>query len=49
MVCIIPVGSFEQHGPHLPPTVDAEIAQHVAKRFGGENRRKGPAPAVLHM
>ncbi|MFZ8808493.1 MAG: creatininase family protein [Pyrobaculum sp.] len=34
MVCIIPVGSFEQHGPHLPPTVDTEIAQHVANALG---------------
>jgi creatinine amidohydrolase len=34
MVCIIPVGSFEQHGPHLPPTVDAEIAQYVANALG---------------
>jgi creatinine amidohydrolase len=32
--CILPVGSFEQHGPHLPPTVDAEIAQYVAEAIG---------------
>ncbi|MFN3804573.1 MAG: creatininase family protein [Pyrobaculum sp.] len=36
MVCILPVGSYEQHGPHLPPTVDTEVAQHVARRLAGE-------------
>lgn len=34
MNCVIPMGSFEQHGPFLPPTVDTEIATHVAKRIG---------------
>lgn len=27
---IIPVGSMEQHGPHLPVSTDALIAEHVA-------------------
>lgn len=39
MVCILPVGSYEQHGPHLPPTVDVEIAEYIARKlaesFGG--------------
>ena len=29
---IIPVGSTEQHGPHLPVQVDARLAAEVAKR-----------------
>lgn len=33
MTCLLPVGSYEQHGPHLPPTVDTEIAQYVARRL----------------
>lgn len=28
---IIPVGSLEQHGPHLPVSTDALIAEHVAR------------------
>jgi creatinine amidohydrolase len=27
---ILPVGSFEQHGPHLPLSTDTLIAEHVA-------------------
>lgn len=33
MVCILPIGSYEQHGPHLPPTVDTEIAQYIALKL----------------
>jgi creatinine amidohydrolase len=29
---IVPVGSIEQHGPHLPVSTDALIAEYVAKR-----------------
>ena len=29
---IVPVGSMEQHGPHLPVSTDALIAEHVAKK-----------------
>src|SRR5919202_316707 len=28
---IIPVGSLEQHGPHLPVSTDSLIAEHVAR------------------
>jgi len=35
-ICLLPVGSVEQHGPHLPLTVDAEIAQ----RLSAELRRR---------
>lgn len=33
MVCVLPIGSYEQHGPHLPPTVDAEVALYIASRL----------------
>ncbi|MBP1449285.1 MAG: creatininase family protein [Thermoproteus sp.] len=44
MICIIPVGSYEQHGPYLPPTVDGEIAAHVAERIGGRLGARVLAP-----
>ena len=28
---IIPVGSLEQHGPHLPVSTDCVIAEHISK------------------
>jgi len=28
-ILAVPVGSTEQHGPHLPYTVDADIAAHL--------------------
>lgn len=31
-VALIPVGSLEQHGPHLPISVDSDIVSEVAKR-----------------
>lgn len=31
---IIPVGSVEQHGPHLPVSTDSDIVGEVAKRSG---------------
>ena len=32
-VCILALGSYEQHGPHLPPVADLEIAFEFAKRL----------------
>lgn len=32
-VLILPVGSTEQHGPHLPLSVDTVIAQEIALKF----------------
>jgi len=32
-VAIIPIGSIEQHGPHLPVSTDSEIVTEVAKRL----------------
>jgi creatinine amidohydrolase len=31
-IALIPIGSFEQHGPHLPISVDSDIVTEVAKR-----------------
>jgi creatinine amidohydrolase len=31
-VAIIPVGSIEQHGPHLPVSTDSDIISHIAKK-----------------
>jgi len=32
-VAVIPVGSIEQHGPHLPISTDSDIVTHVAKEI----------------
>ena len=31
-VAIIPVGSIEQHGPHLPVSTDSDIVTEVARK-----------------
>ena len=36
MIVVLPTGSFEQHGPHLPFTVDADLVSAVAN--GVESR-----------
>jgi len=39
-IILIPIGSIEQHGPHLPLGTDSIIAEHVAgeveRRFSGK-------------
>ncbi len=37
-VAVIPVGSIEQHGPHLPISTDSDIVTEVAKRICKKNR-----------
>ncbi|BDQ31714.1 creatinine amidohydrolase [Nitrosopumilus zosterae] len=37
-VAIIPVGSIEQHGSHLPISTDTDIVTEVAKRISEKNR-----------
>ena len=36
-VAVIPVGSIEQHGPHLPISTDSDIVTEVAKRISKKN------------
>ncbi|VVC05132.1 2-amino-5-formylamino-6-ribosylaminopyrimidin-4(3H)-one 5'-monophosphate deformylase [uncultured archaeon] len=31
-IAIIPIGSIEQHGPHLPVSTDSDIISHIAKK-----------------
>ncbi|HXW03447.1 MAG TPA: creatininase family protein, partial [Nitrosarchaeum sp.] len=32
-IAVIPVGSIEQHGPHLPISTDSDIVTEIAKRL----------------
>ena len=32
-VAVIPIGSIEQHGPHLPVSTDTDIVTEVAKKL----------------
>ena len=45
---LVPVGSTEQHGPHLPLTTDTEIAEAVVAGALTRNRRLVGAPAVAY-
>jgi creatinine amidohydrolase len=45
-VLAVPVGSTEQHGPHLPFTVDTEIAAALCGRLARARDRVVVAPAV---
>ena len=37
-IAVIPVGSIEQHGPHLPISTDSDIVSEVAKKISEKNR-----------
>ncbi len=37
-IAIIPVGSIEQHGPHLPISTDSDIVTVIAKKISEMNR-----------
>ena len=37
-IAVIPVGSIEQHGPHLPISTDSDIVTEVAKRIAQKKR-----------
>ena len=36
-IAIIPIGSIEQHGPHLPLSTDSDIVSEVAKKISEKN------------
>jgi len=36
-VALIPVGSIEQHGPHLPVSTDSDIVSYIAKQISDKN------------
>jgi len=36
-VALIPVGSIEQHGSHLPVSTDSDIVSHIAKQVSDRN------------
>lgn len=45
---VVPVGSVEQHGPHLPLTTDVRVAEHVATRMEQRDPDLVLAPAVAY-
>ena len=47
-VLIIPLGSIEQHGPHLPLDTDSVIAQAIARELHARNNTSGLAPLVAY-
>jgi len=32
-VAVIPIGSLEQHGPHLPVSTDSDLVSEIASRL----------------
>jgi creatinine amidohydrolase len=46
-VLVVPVGSTEQHGPHLPLSTDADVAAALCARLGSE-RNVLVAPVVAY-
>jgi creatinine amidohydrolase len=45
-VLVVPVGSLEQHGPHLPLDTDTQIAVAAAERACAGRAGAGLAPAI---
>jgi len=44
---LVPLGSCEQHGPHLPLDTDTRIAVAIAERFARTAPAAGPEPSAL--
>jgi mycofactocin precursor peptide peptidase len=47
-ILLIPLGSTEQHGPHLPLTTDTDIAQAVAEAAAARRGHVVVAPALSY-
>jgi len=47
-ILLVPVGSTEQHGPHLPVTTDTDIAEAVAEGAAGRDAHLVVAPALAY-
>ena len=45
---VVPLGSTEQHGPHLPLTTDTDVAQHLCERLRSAREDVLVAPAVSY-
>jgi len=48
-VVILPLGSIEQHGPHLPVEVDSRLGEEVALRTARVMAKRGQPVLVLPM
>jgi creatinine amidohydrolase len=46
-IALLPVGSTEAHGPHLPLAVDVVIAEEVCRRVGRRLSRRGEAALIF--
>src|SRR5262245_54725740 len=46
-VALLPVGSTEPHGPHLPLETDVIVSVEAARRAAARLRRRGLAALVL--
>ena len=47
-ILLLPLGSTEQHGPHLPFTTDTDIAVALAERVAGARRDVVVAPPLAY-
>ena len=47
-ILLVPLGSTEQHGPHLPLDTDTRIAVAVAERVAADRRDVAVAPALAY-
>ncbi|MFI5053461.1 MAG: mycofactocin biosynthesis peptidyl-dipeptidase MftE [Acidimicrobiia bacterium] len=45
-ILVVPLGSTEQHGPHLPVSTDTDIAQALVSRLAAHRKDMVVAPAV---
>ncbi len=48
LVLVLPLGSLEQHGPHLPLDTDTTVAQAIAERLADVEEDLVVAPALAY-